>query len=436
MKNNNKILIIIFIITIISLFLIFKNKLKPTETTLELGIFAGSNWNVTNEDYYKFIDNAIETFEKENPNVRVHYYSGIRKSDYSEWLCQRIIMGQTPDVMIVLSKDFNTLASLNVLKDLDELINDDSSIAYNDFFPFAISAGKFNNQQFGLPCEVNPRFMAINKTLLNQQGYSIPDKNWDWDEFYEICKGITNDLNDDGYLDIFGYCGYDWTDAVYSNGSTLFNQNGKNAFFNTKNFIESIKFMQKLNKLNNGKILTKDDFDSGKVAFMPLTFAEYKTYTTFPYKIEKYLNIEWEFTTMPQGPNGSNISKADTLLMAINNNTKHEKLAFELLKTFTTNKEIQFTIYEYAHGASPLKSAASSEIVQDILQQRMAENEMKYNRSLMIDILNKSIISPQFRKYDEVLALADQEITAIISEDKNADSSLKKFQRSIIQKLE
>jgi multiple sugar transport system substrate-binding protein len=433
-KNKRILLLLIPIILIIVI--AFSIKSKRDEFVLELGVFAGSNWNVVNEDYYKFINQAITQFEEENPNVKVHYYSGIRKDDYSEWLAQQILQGDSPDVMMVLSKDFNTLSSLGVLENLDSHIKKDNDVSIDDFFDFAINAGTHEGHLYGLPCEVNPKMMAINKTLLEQQGYDIPKNDWTWDDFYALCKSMTKDINEDGNLDIFGVCNYNWTDAVYSDGATLFNQMGTKAYFNDMRVIESVRFMQKLSTLNKNTVLSKDDFDSGKVAFMPLTFAEYKTYTTYPYKIEKYLNIEWEFISMPSGPNGSNISKADTLLLAISKNSKHKKMAYELLKTFTTNEDIQIDLYKYAHGASPYKSVAASDKVDLILNDKMAENDMKYNPDLIIEILNNSVITSKFRKHDEVMALADKEIQSIINDDKNADSSLRKFQRIISQKLE
>ena len=44
--------------------------------------------------------------KKKHPGVKVHYETGIRKEDYSEWLDRKILEGETPDVFMVLSDDF------------------------------------------------------------------------------------------------------------------------------------------------------------------------------------------------------------------------------------------------------------------------------------------------------------------------------------------
>jgi multiple sugar transport system substrate-binding protein len=293
-----------------------------------------------------------------------------------------------------------------------------------------------NGRQYALPFEVNPKLMAVNKTLLQREGYDVPSLDWKWNDFYDLCYHLTRDLDGDGQKDIFGVCNYKWTDAVYSNGARLFDRDGSKAYFNDAGVIEAVKFMQRLNDLNNDIKLTKDDFDMGKVAFMPLTFAEYKTYTTYPYKIEKYMDLNWSFITLPAGPSGDNVSVADSLLMGISSNSSHEQLAYRLLKTFTADSEIQLDIYNYGHGASALKEAASSPQVEKIMQDKMAENDMNYDSNLIIQVLDNSMFCPVFSKYDELMALANNTIEHIISEDENAESSLRKFQRDILKLIE
>ncbi len=88
-------------------------------------MFAESNWDVKNANAYVIIDDAKKKFEKEHPGVKVHYETGIRKEDYSEWLDRKILEGETPDVFMVLSDDFYKYVSLNVISDLDNQIAND-----------------------------------------------------------------------------------------------------------------------------------------------------------------------------------------------------------------------------------------------------------------------------------------------------------------------
>jgi len=111
---------------------------RPREITLELGLFAGSNWGVPTGDSYRLYDEAIARFERENPGIRVRYRCGTLRSDYSEWLAQRIVRGHEPDVMVVLAEDFNTYAAIGVMAPLDARIARDPGFQPGDFYHTAL----------------------------------------------------------------------------------------------------------------------------------------------------------------------------------------------------------------------------------------------------------------------------------------------------------
>ncbi len=424
---------LILVIPIILMAVFVTSKREPT---LEVGIFAGSNWNVASEDSYRNIDDAIKEFKKIHPNVNVHYYSGIRRDDYSAWLSEKALKGDLPDVFFILNEDFNKYAELGLLLNLEKLIEKDPTISKDDYFESAYSSGTYLNKQFALPYEVNPNLMAINRTLLEKNNIELPSSLWTWDEFIQICREITKDDNSDKKIDTFGVSDLNWLDVTYTNGVTLFNDIGSTTNFNDQRVIESIQFMQRINSINDNQQLTQLDFDKGKVAFMPISFAKYRTYTAYPYKINKYLDYQWDFTTMPSGPSGDNISEMQSLLMAINVNSKNKALAFDLLKTFTHNFKIQEQIYKFSQGASPLKKVAKSDNIAEILLENMEENDMKYNNSLLYTIMEKSISPQKFKEYNECMAIAQQEIDSIISDELDTSISLKKLQRIIQAKLD
>ena len=408
---------------------------KDRQITIELGIFAGSNWDVANANSYVIIDKAIERFEREHKNVKIHYTSGILKRDYSEWLAQQLLMGKMPDVFMILSDDFNRLASLGALKNLEKLMNKDTAFKLEKYFSTTLLTGQYNGIQFALPYETVPTLMFVNKTLLKKEGIEVPGSDWTWDDLLEISKKVTKDTDGDGYPDQFGTYNYDWLDAAYTNGVVLFENGDTKISLTNEKVVEAVKFVKQLYDLNQGRKVTQDDFDSGKVAFMPLTFADYRTYKTYPYKIKKYLNFRWDCITLPAGPAGDNISEVNTLLMGISNKTKHEKLAWEFLKLLTYDDEIQMDIFRYSQGASVLKNVTGSEEAAIILQEYMEESEKVIDNNLLSEVLEQGMVAPQFLKYKEAVSLATSEIRLIIENDKNIDSSLKILQNKINQYL-
>ncbi|MDC7242547.1 MAG: hypothetical protein PQJ44_00845, partial [Sphaerochaetaceae bacterium] len=122
--------------------------------------------------------------------------------------------------------------------------------------------------------------------------------------------------------------------------------------------------------------------------------------------------------------------------MAINVNTNHKNIAFDLLKCFTHNYKIQEQIYKFSQGASPLKEVAKSDSIADILLENMEVNDMKYDNSLLYDIMDKSISPQKFSEYNECMAIAEKEIDYIINEELDTSISLKQLHRTIQSMLD
>lgn len=404
---------------------------QEDDAVLELGVFVGSNWDVANADSNVIIDKAIEKFQDENPGIKVHYYSGIPKEEYSEWLARKALQGEMPDVFMVLSNDLDRMVSLGLLADLDNLMEKDASFRKEDYFSTALASGEKRDSQYALPYEIVPTLMFVNKTLLRKEGFGVPESDWTWDQLTRICERITKDTDGDGRVDQFGTYNYSWMEAVYSNGGKLFDENGNKCFINSEQVSEAVKFVNTLNDFDQGEKVTQEDFDSGNVAFMPLSFAEYRTYKTYPYRIKKYTNFQWDCITLPAGPQGSNISEVDSLLVGISEKSRKKELAWEFLKTLTYDEEIQLEIFRHSQGASALKSVTGSEEAEQILKQDMEASDKVIDNELLSAVIEKGMVPPRFAKYEDALALAEGEVLRIYEGEKNVENSLKLAQRTI-----
>lgn len=406
------------------------------ETVLEFGMFTGSNWDVENVNSFIIFDKAIERFEAEHPGVKVHYYSGVPKEDYSEWFSRKLLAGQEPDVFMILRSDFNQFSSLGVMKDLGELMENDPDFDSGKYFTSAFGTGQYGGVQYALPYETVPKLMFVNKTLLTKEQIEMPKQDWTWEDMYEICEKVTKDLDGDHILDQFGIYNYGWMDAVCSNGGEIFAADGSECCFTDERVIESVRYIQELEELSQGQKIIQEDFSGGSVAFMPLTFAEYRTYKTYPYKIKQYANFQWDCITMPAGSQGANRSQVDTLLMGISENTKHEKLAWEFLKLLTYEEEIQMEIFRHSQGASVLKAVTCSKGMEEIIQADMEEGDTVISGNLLGRVLEEGYIGPQFKRYEQAMSLADSEVGKIVESRKAVDSSLKILQRTISDYLQ
>jgi len=425
--------IILLIVLCWSLFFLIRLP-KEKEVTITFGMFAGNQWDVPNDDCYKIIDEAIHEFETEYPNVKVEYVSGILKEDYSEWISELALKGKLPDVFMVLPEDFSTFSSIGMLKDLNAMTESDDSFDSEDYYSGCYKAGNLNGVQYALPYESVPTLMFVNQTLLKAENIEIPDDEWTWDEFYDICRKLTRDTDGDGRIDRFGVYDYSWEDSVYSNGGNLFSEDGSTCRLTSEAIQNAVLFSKKIYQLSGYQSPSSDDFDTGKIAFRPMKFSEFRAYKPYPYKIKKYSNFQWDCIRLPAGPDGENMSYVDHLLIGISNRTKHEKQAWEFLKKLTYDTKTQKKLFRYSQGVSPLKNVTNSSDAEKILEENLGK-DTGVKASLLNEILEDAAKTVQFQKYNDVIDYMDGEMLKLFMEDGDVDEEIPKLKRKIDKML-
>ncbi|MFV0636362.1 ABC transporter substrate-binding protein [Mitsuokella sp. WILCCON 0060] len=390
-------------------------KMEPQPIILRVGLFAGSNWDVPQGNSYAYIDEVIAKFEAEHPNVKVVYQSGIRKEDYSEWLAGKALAGEMPDLFLIPQNDFNLYTNRGALAPLDTLAKDDANFELADFYPTPLAYGRSSEAGplYALPVECVPRLMFVNRTLLSREGIPLPDDDWTWDDFLSICQKVTRDTDGDGRLDQFGVYGYTWQDAVITSGQKLFRADGKASYFANPRIEDAIRFTIALHQTQQGQTVQERDFDLGHVAFRPFSFAAYRTYQPYPWRIKKATNFEWDCIRLPRGPEGKNTSPIQTLLMGINAQTKQRQLAWEFLKAVCYEKENQQKLLTLS-AALPvhrgiIENATSAELFGPAADEKSGRSPQAVSR-----VIEEGSLPDRFPQYSETILLADREIQKLI----------------------
>lgn len=353
----------LLVVLIISVALAFVFWASAQEKVLRIGVYAGSSWDVPNSRENKILDSLIKKFEKTHPHVKVVYESGIPKDDYADWLAEQVLKGEQPDLFMVPENDFSMLASTGALKSLDTLLTDDERKA---FYPVAYEAGQYQGVSYALPVESNPIMMCVNKDLLEKEGISIPESGWTLEDFYEICKKVTKDTNSDGVVDQYGITDYTWQQALVAYGGHLTDKSGIN--LDSSKMHQALSFMSKLDMLSRHYKVTSNDFDEGRVAFYPMSLAQYRTYKPYPYHVSKYSSFSWTCIPMPTANNQVMGTQVKTSLFAMSSNTSQEKLAWEFMLLLSQDKESQQALFEKSQGTSVLPSVVKSQQSRVILQ--------------------------------------------------------------------
>lgn len=392
---------------------VYERATQEKKTIIRIGIYSGNEWGVPQIDVYRIYDEAIKLFEKENPGVTVEYRSGTLMDDYSEWLAQKILKGEEPDVFIVLEEDFNTLSSIGMLEPLEKYMKNDQNFKAGNFYSKALEAGIYDKHQYAMPFQIVPTFMIVNESLLMANNLEVPTMDWTLDTFLELCTKLTEDKDHDGINDQFGSTGYGWDNAYYAAKGTFSDGDIAVEVYDQDKLKKAIEFSKELNTLNNGQLVPPYAFDLGMVGFKPFSLAEFRAYKPYPYKVKKYSDFIWEPITFPGVNQETSIGKLYTVQWGMSSRTKHKDLSWKFIEFMSNNDEVQQMVWDYTYALPTKievtnKACLNDEILSGVLDPAFLEL-----------VIEHSVIEPTFKKYQKLIEAMDIRIKVNIMEDKS-----------------
>lgn len=394
--------------------------LMPEPVHLRLGIFAGSNWNVPDSMTYRIVDQVIAKYRENYPNVAVEYDSGIVRSDYTQWLASEILKGQAPDVFMILDEDFLELASLGALMPLERFTENDVTYNASSFIPAALESGQYQGVQYAIPREVNPQFLFVNRTLLKNEGIELPEEGLTLRQLREICQSLLKDTNGDGLIDQAGIYNFTWKDAASAYGINVSDPQAILLSLQDGTMVTIVELLQDLQP--KGMYTSSEDFDEGRVAFAPMSYAEYRTYKPYPWRVKKYSRFEWDCIPMPASNGEIAGSVLPVLLMGISSKTRYPMDAWRLLQTFTSDLQIWD---DHASGMPGLPSLRLKE------QENLSLEEEGLDMEMVQNVLNASRPVSGDPKAEEVKDLVDSAIARILHESSDIEYDLLDLENQI-----
>jgi multiple sugar transport system substrate-binding protein len=151
-------------------------------------------------------------------------------------------------------------------------------------------------------------------------------------------------------------------------------------------------------------------FSDGNVLFQPMSYSAYNAYISNPIHMGVGGDFTWEIHTMPQGPKGDNNSNLNTQLIAMNSLSSKKGQAWKLMKTLTSDPDIQRDIYRYSEGISVCR-----QITHTPEDEFGVEKPDKDDQKILAMAMEHSVNRQRFRNKEEAFQHIDIAVSEILA---------------------
>ncbi|MFD0712622.1 extracellular solute-binding protein [Paenibacillus sp. GCM10027626] len=227
-------------------------------------------------------------------------------SQHNSKLLTLIATGDSPDISTSGSADIPEMLVKNAFMPIDEYLN--SNNPYSDV-KLTDAAYKWGDKRYGFSTNApDVVVLMYNKTMFKENGLATPTElyqegKWNWDTFREAAIALTQDTNNDGKTDQWGYGS--WMDEVFfiTNGVPdliKVAEDGKvSPATDDPRFVEAAEFLQDLT-LKNKVVFPEqwggpEGFKNRKIAMMID-----RSWVLAPI-INQGFQDEWDVVPLPKG---------------------------------------------------------------------------------------------------------------------------------------
>lgn len=308
-----------------------------------------------------YIQELINRFEKENPNIKI-VYSGFSNSDAKSKFDIAIASAQTPDISgMTIDRVAGTITT-GALEPLDNYFSTWSENKnQNTKFIENIRSNDVNHGLYMLPNTTNftPTYW-IRTDWLRQKNLKVPQT---WNDFYTVIKKLT-----DTKAGIYGYsirggAGaaeqlYDYLYS-YSGISKAFTEDGKSTINDPKH-VEALERLAAIynvytpqSDITNAYKEMVAAFDSGTVAMIQHNLGSYGEHS------KALAENQFEAFAPPMGSTGKRIVSSMPAGFSMYKSCKHKQEAFRFI-SFMCNKDSQI-YFNKITGQLPINTTIINE---------------------------------------------------------------------------
>jgi multiple sugar transport system substrate-binding protein len=303
-------------------------------------------------------DTLVAEFNDAHPGSHVTaVYNG--GSDFAlEKNLTAIAGGVYPDITYLYGSSMATIAKSPKLVVLDDLIANDPSVNWEDFWPAARLASTVDGKTVGIPALIDILAIVYNKALFAQAGIAYPTAEWTWDDFRAAAKKLTDPAKKQ-----FGWAFpadatedtvWHWEAMLWEAGGDILTPDNKQAAFNSPAGVQALTMLGDMATVDQSIYVDITNskagpaFNSGNIGML----------VTGPWDLPGFPDVECGVQIMPAFVNHQTISGPDNWVL-FDNGPERVQASWEFITWLTAAK--QQTYYDLETGSLPPRLSQENE---------------------------------------------------------------------------
>lgn len=396
MKNTGSIVTCV----IICLLLLPFNSAMGEQVTLRF-----SDWHLTEDVWNKSLNEAMDIFHKQHPNIKVVLEPVSYKEKETKYTVESTA-GRAPDVFHVHAFSLPMFFSKGFAKDLTPFIEKERQGFLDAWYPLPLKLMQHQGKMHAMPGDYMTMVLFYNTTMFKAAGLDVNKPPKTWDEFLSYAQKLTRDTDGDGKVDQWGFGtvgakspGFSmrFGPFLWSYGADYLTSDMKHSALNTPEAGEAFAFFAGL--YTNHKVVPP-----GLTAMGP---QDVRTQLAQK-KVAMILGSGWTppivnkinpdlnaFEVLNCAPAPMKNKPATAIWLSswvMSPNTKHPDEAWELLK-FITSKEMELKWFKDNRVTSARKDVSG--VAPEILNDKFA--------SVMASQLPYGQVEPQIKQWPEIM---------------------------------
>lgn len=227
-------------------------------------------WSGQTDEAQGYIKKLVAEFEDEHPNVTIDLSAG---ASSTEQLLQKLSAGfagsNYPDISYAFGAWASQLEESGRTLDISDKVSD-PDVKWDEFSEAArATVQPTGDETIGFPAIVDNISLIYNKTLFDKAGIDYPDENWDWDDFREAAKKITDQASN-----TYGY-GYSVSGSeettwqfwphLWQNGGSILSDDGTKSEFDSQAGVDALTYLQSMAVTDKSVYLDQTDTKFGQL---------------------------------------------------------------------------------------------------------------------------------------------------------------------------